>query len=242
MGIAATIRMPRRGFSIDLDLKCAPGRLLTLVGPSGAGKTTILRVLAGLERPAHGQITCGDTTWVDTTARICLPPQKRRVGYVFQEFTLFPHLSIRENAAFAAVDRYRADALLKRLKIWHLKDARPHRISGGERQRAAICQALARAPRVLLLDEPFSALDALTRRDLRAELKTLKTELGIPIIHVTHDIREALYLGDEILPVVRGKVAPKWMLQFLMRDRLSAACRTRIDWDLEEDLTLEETA
>lgn len=242
MGIAAKIRLPRSGFTIDLELACAPGRLLSLVGPSGAGKTSILRVLAGLERPHAGRITLDGLTWVDTARGICLAPQKRRVGYVFQEFTLFPHLTIRENAAFAARDRQTADDLLKRLKIWHLREARPDKISGGERQRAAICQALARSPHVLLLDEPFSALDALTRRNLRDELKGLKAELNIPIIHVTHDIREALYLGDEVLPVVQGKATPKWMLQFLMRDRLSPACRGRIDWEREEDLYQEETA
>jgi len=242
MGLAARLVLPRGGFTIDLELTCAPGKLLSLIGPSGAGKTSILRVLAGLERPEAGHITSGGLTWVDTARRICLPPQKRHLGYVFQEFTLFPHLTIRENAAFAAPDRHSADELLKRLKIWHLKDARPHKISGGERQRAAICQALARAPRVLLLDEPFSALDALTRRNLREELKTLKTELGIPIIHVTHDIREALYLGDEVLPIVQGKVAHKWMLQFLMRQRLSSSCSERIDWEKEEDFNQEETA
>jgi len=242
MGIAARIRLPRSGFTIDLALACAPGRLLSLVGPSGAGKTSILRALAGLERPHAGRITLDGQTWVDTAQGICLAPQKRRVGYVFQEFTLFPHLTIRENAAFAAQDRRTADELLKRLKIWHLREARPEKISGGERQRAAICQALARSPHVLLLDEPFSALDALTRRNLREELKALKAELNIPIIHVTHDIREALYLGDEVLPVVQGKASPKWMLQFLMRDRLSPACRGRIDWEREEDLYQEETA
>jgi molybdate transport system ATP-binding protein len=242
MSISARVRIPRSSFTIDLSLACAPGKLLSLVGPSGAGKTTVLRVLAGLERPAAGHITCGAETWVDTAPGICLPPQKRRVGYVFQEFTLFPHLNVRQNAAFAAADRHIADELLKRLKIWHLKDARPHKISGGERQRAAICQALARGPRVLLLDEPFSALDALTRRTLREDIKALKTELGIPIIHVTHDIREALYLGDEVIPIVQGKVAQKWMLQFLMRERLSPACRGRIDWEHEEDLQQEETA
>lgn len=242
MGIAAEITLPRGCFTIDLTLACSPGKLVSIVGPSGAGKTSILRVLAGLERLEYGRITCDGATWVDTASGICLAPQKRGVGYVFQEFTLFPHLSVRENACFAAMDRGAADDLLKRFKIWHLKDARPQNISGGERQRTAICQALARGPSVLLMDEPFSALDALTRRNLREELKSLKNELEIPIIHVTHDIREALYLGDEVLPIVQGKVAHKWMLQFLMRERLAPACRGRIDWEQEEDLHLEEIA
>ena len=242
MSITAHIRFSLSGFNIDLSLACEPGKLLSIVGPSGAGKTTILRILAGLVKPETGHITCGDATWFDINKGICLPPQKRGVGYVFQEFTLFPHLSVRENAAFAAADKHTADELLKRLRIWHLRDARPHRISGGERQRVAICQALARGPRALFLDEPFSSLDALTRRNLREELKAMKAELSIPIIHVTHDIREALYLGDEVLPVVQGKAAYKWMLQFLMRDRLTRKCRESIDWDNEEDIIREETA
>lgn len=242
MGLSAHIRLPRSGFVIDVRLICESGRLLSIVGPSGAGKTSILRVLAGLQRPEAGHISCGDSIWADMKKGIFQPPQKRRVGYVFQEFTLFPHLSVRENAAFAATDKNLADELLKRLKIWDLRDARPHLISGGERQRVAISQALARKPRILLLDEPFSALDALTRRNLREDIRSLKTELSIPIIHVTHDIKEALYLGDEVLPIVQGKTVQKWMLQFLIRDRLTKMKSENIEWDTEEDVIWEETA
>jgi molybdate transport system ATP-binding protein len=114
---------------------------------------------------------------------------------------------------------------MERFGIWHLKDTRPDAISGGERQRCAICQALARQPRALLMDEPFSALDPLTRRKLREAVLGLKAELSIPIIHVTHDIREALFLADDILPVVKGRVFHKWLLQFMLTAKGGFQCK-----------------
>ena len=124
----------------------------------------------------------------------------------FRIIALFPHLNLYDNAAFAAVDKKEVDDLFDLFKIDHLRKRKPQMVSGGERQRCAICQALARHPRLLLLDEPFSALDVVTRRGLREELKNLKGTLSCPIIYVTHDINEALYLADEILPVVEGKI------------------------------------
>lgn len=141
------------------------------------------------------------------------------MGYVFQEFTQFPNLSVYDNVAFAARNTKLVENLLHKFDIQHLKNNRPYLISGGERQRCAICQALAREPRVLLMDEPFSALDALNRRKLRDLLKSIKQELKIPIIHVTHDIRDALFLADDIMPVVQGKLEPKWSLQFMLATR-----------------------
>ena len=174
------------------------------------GYKTYLRLIAGLERPDQGMIAYNGTTWADTDKGIFLPPQKRRVGFVFQDYTLFPHLSVYKNVAFAAQDPVEVERHLKRFGIWHLKDDMPHRISGGERQRCAICQNLVRGPRVLLLDEPFSALDAENRRRLRKELQALKEDLSIPVIHVTHDLNEALVLGDDILSIVKGKVSQRW--------------------------------
>lgn len=202
-----------------MALSCGRGRLLAIVGPSGAGKTTIIRIIAGLEPPDRGRIALGDDVWMDTTAGICLPAKARKVGYVFQEFTQFPNLSIYDNVAFAARDKKRVEELLRLFDIYHLRDSRPRRISGGEQQRCAICQALAREPDVLLMDEPFSALDALNRRKLRDMMKMLKRELNIPVIHVTHDIREALLMADDIMPVVHGNVEPKWALQFMLTAR-----------------------
>ncbi|MCU0577452.1 MAG: ATP-binding cassette domain-containing protein [Desulfobacterota bacterium] len=224
MSIEARLRKKLKHFTLDVSLTCQEGRLLAIVGPSGAGKTTIVRMLAGLERPDEGTITCRGETWTDIQRKILLPARKRGVGYVFQEFTLFPHLNVYRNVAFAAKDDRTVEELLRQFDIWHLRDSRPHLISGGERQRCAICQALAREPKVLFMDEPFSALDALNRRNLRGMLKALKHELRIPVIHITHDIREALFLADDLLPVVQGRVQNKWLLQFLFSAREALRC------------------
>lgn len=204
-------RLPR--FDLDVDLGFEPGSLSVIVGPSGAGKTTLIRIIAGLERPDSGVIEFNGSSWVDTGDKTWLPPQKRGLGLVFQEYTLFPHLNVRKNVAFAARRPERVTELLEMFGIRHLEDKKPSVISGGERQRAAFCQALAREPVLLLLDEPFSALDIGTRTTLRKELKDLKGDLGIPILHVTHDLGEAEYLGDRILPVVEGRICPDWLVQ-----------------------------
>jgi molybdate transport system ATP-binding protein len=198
-------------FDLEISFSSEEKELKVLIGPSGAGKTTLVRLIAGLEKPDEGMIRFNGEVWVDTSRSLCLPPQQRKVGYVFQDYTLFPHLSVHKNVALCARDRSDVEGLLRLFGIWDLRESRPQHISGGERQRCAICQSLARGPRVLLLDEPFSALDVENRRKLRRELKTLKNEVSLPMIHVTHDLQEALFLGDEILPIVRGKVTPDWL-------------------------------
>ena len=205
-------------FELDVAFSCTPDKLLVIIGPSGAGKTTIIRMLAGLDKPDEGTITFDGETWLDTERGIFVPPQKRQLGYVFQDYPLFPHLNVQKNVAFAAHDETCVERLMKRFDIWHLRNRKVAMISGGERQRCAICQNLARGPRVLLLDEPFSALDAVTRKNLRMEIKQLKGELCIPIIHVTHDIAEATQMGDELMPIVQGRIVPRWTLQFRLKD------------------------
>ena len=210
MVLEVSVRKILPNFEIDVSFTVAAGELKVIIGPSGAGKSTIIRLIAGLERPDQGVIAYNGITWVDREQGIFLPPQKRRLGFVFQDYTLFPHISVYKNVAFSAQDTGEVERQLKRFGIWHLRDRMPHKISGGERQRCAICQNLVRRPKVLLLDEPFSALDVENRRKLRKELKALKEELSIPIIHVTHDLNEALLLGDDIISIVRGKLAPEW--------------------------------
>ena len=216
MGLEIKLKKKLPNYELDVALSCEPGRLLALVGPSGAGKTTIVRSVAGLAKPDQGVVALDREVWYDSAAGIWLPPQKRGLGYVFQEFTLFPHLTVEKNVAFAAVDKRRVGELLAMFGVADLADRRPHEISGGERQRVALAQALAREPKVLLLDEPFSALDIATRKQLQAELKELKTSLNLPIVHVTHDLQEAMMLADDIVAIEAGQVSTSWLDSFLV--------------------------
>jgi len=217
MAFDLTVKKRLHYFDLDLSLSCDDGRMLVLIGPSGGGKTTLVRMVAGLTMPDEGRIDFHGESWFDSSRGINLPTRKRRIGYVFQEYTLFPHLNLYDNAAFAAVDRKEVDGLLELFGIAHLRKRKPHLVSGGERQRCALCQAIARRPRMLLLDEPFSALDVVTRRGLREELKALKNNLTFPILYVTHDIGEALFLADEILPIVEGQIDRGWMQRTITR-------------------------
>jgi molybdenum ABC transporter ATP-binding protein len=194
--------LPLRSFELALALDVAT-ETVALVGPSGAGKTTVLRAVAGLARPRSGRITCGDETWFDAARRVDVPPEDRRIGYVFQEYALFPHLSVEQNVAFSGG---RADRLLWRLGIEHLATAKPGELSGGERQRVAVARALARNPRGLLLDEPMAALDPHTRNAVRTELHDLLGELGLPALLVTHDFEEAAALADRVGVLVEGRL------------------------------------
>jgi len=218
MALEVNLRRKLEYIDIDVSFSCGEESLLVLIGPSGGGKSSIIRMISGLDKPDTGSIRFDGQMWYDSGNKTFLPPQKRRLGYVFQDYTLFPHLNIYENAAFAAVDKDEVEGLLEFFGIGHLRNQKPHKVSGGERQRCAICQALARKPQVLLLDEPFSALDVITRRLLREELKRLKEKLSIPFVYVTHDIGEALFLADEILPIVDGRIDKGWMQRTITRE------------------------
>jgi len=194
--------LPLRDFELTLALDVA--RTVALVGPSGAGKTSALRVVAGLARPQRGRVELGGETWLDTERGIDLRPEERRVGLVFQEYALFPHMSVRANVAYGG--RERVDELLERFHIAHLAEARPGRLSGGERQRVALARALARDPDVLLLDEPLSALDAHTKTQVRGELSELLRGLDLPTLLVTHDYEDAAALADKVGVVVDGQL------------------------------------
>jgi molybdate transport system ATP-binding protein len=196
------ITVPLRSF--DLRLTLAVERTVALVGPSGAGKTTVLRTVAGLTAPRQGRITVGSETWFDVARRIDLAPDERRVGLVFQEYALFPHLTVRQNIEYAR--RHPADEYLERFGIAHLQHERPTKLSGGERQRVALARALARDPAVLLLDEPLSALDAHTKAAVRAELHDLLGELEMPSLIVTHDYEDAAALADSVGVIVDGEL------------------------------------
>jgi ABC-type sulfate/molybdate transport systems ATPase subunit len=192
-----------RGFELQVALTAGAGAI-ALVGPSGAGKTTVLRAIAGLRRPQQGRIALGERVWFDAAAGVDLPPEDRSVGLVFQDYALFPHMSVRDNVAFGGTER--ADEYLERLGVAHLARERPARLSGGERQRVALARALARDPAVLALDEPLSALDAHTRAEVRGELQALLAELRIPTVVVTHDFRDAAALAGRMIVLVGGRV------------------------------------
>jgi molybdate transport system ATP-binding protein len=180
---------------------------LVLFGPSGSGKTLTLRALAGLIRPAEGSIRCGERTLFDAARGVDVPPQARRVGYVPQHAALFPYLSVRGNVGFGVARAERAarvDHLLAALDLEALADRRPSSLSGGERQRVAIARALAPRPALLLLDEPFSALDRASRAELRAWFAAHVRAAGVVVVLVTHDRDEALALGDRLVRVEDG--------------------------------------
>jgi len=179
-------------------------RTVALVGPSGAGKTSALRAIAGLVRPASGRIALDAETWFDASGRLWRAPEERRVGLVFQEYALFPHMTVRANVTFGG--NARVDELLERFGISALARARPDQLSGGERQRVALARALARDPAVLLLDEPLAALDAHTRAAVRAELHELLHELALPTVVVTHDYEDAAALADQVGVLVDGRL------------------------------------
>ena len=204
------VRLDQRGpIPLAAELRCAPGELAALVGPSGSGKSTILRCIAGLYRPRAGEVRCSGETWFD--AAVDLPPQQRRCGLVFQNYALFPHLSALANVTLAAghlapgVRTARARELLELVNLAGLESRRPGQLSGGQQQRVALARALARDPQVLLLDEPFAAVDRVTRRKLQRELALLRKRVRIPIVMVTHDLDEARVLGDSMTILHHGQ-------------------------------------
>ena len=211
------IRVHHRGegnhdFDLDIDLEVPPG-ITILFGPSGSGKSTTLQAIAGLCRPAAGRIALGDEVWFDAERGIDRPIHRRGVAYVFQSLALFPHMTGAGNVAYGIdpqlprAERLKlATALLERVGVGHLADSRPRRFSGGEAQRVALARAMAMKPRVMLLDEPFSALDRDLRIQLAGLVRGLVDELGIPMIQVTHNHGEARAMGDRIIRMDGGRI------------------------------------
>jgi len=210
-GIAVSIRIDDP-LALDVDFEVSGGELVALVGPSGGGKSTILRTIAGFEKPVSGRVRVDTQAWFDSRQKLFVQPRDRRVGMVFQSYALFPHLSAIENVLEAITDRPAATRLalaqeyLARVNLKGLGERLPAQMSGGQRQRVAVARALAREPDVLLLDEPFSAVDKVTRVRLQRELVDLRSDLSIPIILVTHDIEEAARLADRIAVLHEGRI------------------------------------
>jgi molybdate transport system ATP-binding protein len=228
--LQATLRLARPTFSLEAEFEVPPGRTLVLVGESGAGKTTVLRLLAGLERPDSGRIVLDGEVWYDGALGTHLPPQQRDVGWVPQDYALFPHLSVRENLRFGLTARgvprtaqdARLDAALEQVGITDLAARPVSSLSGGQQQRVALARALAPEPRLLLLDEPLAALDLRTRRLVRGELRRLLAATAGPAILVTHHPVEALQLGDLIAVMERGRIAQVGERDALLRHPRSA--------------------
>ncbi|MEF2230101.1 MAG: ATP-binding cassette domain-containing protein [Pseudodesulfovibrio sp.] len=211
MPLTVDIRKELHRFALNARFTCPAGQLTAMVGPSGAGKTTLIRVIAGLETIDKGAVSLGETVFADTATGRFLPTFRRGIGLVFQEYPLFPHMTVRDNILYGAPEGFDPGPLMDTFRIRRLESRRPGAISGGERQRTALCQALARRPRLLLLDEPFSALDQETRAFLCGTLAELKGELNIPILHVTHDLGEAHRLGDAVVALEEGRIAMDWL-------------------------------
>ena len=210
--LAVEVRTTVGALDLDVRLEARAGECLAVAGPSGAGKTTLLRIAAGLRGAAHGRVECGDEVWLDTSAGVCIEPERRRIGFLFQDYALFPNLSLWRNVAFGmdgvarGQRRARAVALLDRFGLAGRADSRPNALSGGERQRVALARALARRPRALLLDEPLSALDTRTRARATRELTALMSEAKVPTLLVTHDFGEAALLADRVAVIDDGRV------------------------------------
>jgi len=233
-GLEVALRAHLPGFDLDVSWEIG-AELAVLFGPSGAGKSLTLRMIAGLAQPEAGRVVARKGLLLDTSRGVCLPPQRRSIGYVFQNLALFPHMTVLENVLYGGhgLEREeratRAESLIHRFGLADLQRRRPGEISGGQQQRVAFARALLRRPSVLLLDEPFSALDAPLRRDLGELLRDVQRELLLPTVLVTHDAEEAKALADTVILYATGRIVrqgtPKEVLMCLSRAQASITGR-----------------
>lgn len=207
--------LKEKGKSPSFSMHCtfdAGSDLIVLFGCSGSGKTTSLRCVAGLETPDAGKIKINDTLYFDSKKKVNIPPERRKIGYMFQENALFPHMNVKQNIEFglkgmSSLEKTRrADEMLRLVGIEELEFAYPEELSGGQKQKVALARALAPSPEVLLLDEPFSSLDTVVRMKLKKELRTIQKELEIPVIFITHDPVEAFTLSDKMVVFENGRI------------------------------------
>lgn len=212
MTLIVAVQHRQGAFDLDVDFR-SDGRLTALFGPSGSGKSTIVNLIAGLARPDRGRIAVGDQVLVDTAVGVFLPPHRRRIGYVFQDSRLFPHLTVSQNLRYGrwftpARERYADfDTVVAMLGIGHLLDRRPAMLSGGEKSRVAIGRALLASPRLILMDEPFASLDEARKAEIFPYLERLRDESEIPIVYVSHSIAEVARLATDVVVLTEGRVS-----------------------------------
>jgi len=194
---------------LDINLQIEEGEFITIEGQSGAGKTTILRMIAGLLKPEKGKIEVGNNTWIDTESNYFLPSQKRRVGFVFQEYSLFPNMTIMKNLEYALdskKDIRQVEEVINIIELEALKERFPQTLSGGQKQRVALARAIVRKPKILLLDEPLSALDTRMRIKLQDYILKVHRRLKLTTILVSHDISEIFKMSDRVIRLDKGKI------------------------------------
>jgi molybdate transport system ATP-binding protein len=212
MHIRHTLQTANGPVAMEIDLSAATGEVLAVTGDSGSGKTTLLRQIAGLTTPERGRIVFGSNIWLDTSTRISLAPQKRNIGFVFQDYALFPHYTVLENLRFPLNkndDMNRVDELLEVIELTSLAHRKPHQLSGGQQQRVALARALVKKPDLLLLDEPLAALDPSMRARLQDYLSKLHEQYGFTMLIVTHDVGEIFSLAHQVAVLDHGKIAKK---------------------------------
>ncbi len=200
---------PSGEMRLGIDLDLSPGTFISLYGESGAGKTSLLRIFAGLLAPEEGRIVVNDVTWLDTSRRISLPPQKRKIGFLFQDYALFPNMTVKENLLFALnrkQEKKTVDELIEIIELGELQHRMPETISGGQKQRVALARALVQKPKILLLDEPLSALDHAMRKKLQYHVLQVHREYGLTTVLVSHDVSEILRMSDHMLVIENGKI------------------------------------
>lgn len=200
---------PTGTMNLEIDLKIPNKSFVTLYGKSGAGKTTILRILSGLVTPESGAIRVNDSVWLNTHQKINLPPQKRKVGFVFQDYALFPNMTVKENLEFAldkSASKSIINDLIEIVELGELQHKKPLTLSGGQKQRVALARALVQKPSLLLLDEPLAALDIEIRQKLQQHLLTVHREFGLTTILISHDISEIIRMSDLVVEISNGKI------------------------------------
>lgn len=222
MSIRVDVSLRRGAFSLEAAFEAGPG-LTALFGRSGSGKTTLIDLIAGLSRPDRGRIEAGGTVLVDTQTGTNLPPHRRRIGVVFQDARLFPHLSVRKNLGYGRffarlpADARDFSAVTDMLGIGHLLDRQPAGLSGGERQRVAIGRALLAGPRLLLMDEPLAALDEARKAEILPYIERLRDEAGVPIVYVSHAVAEVARLAGTVVVLEAGRVAAAGPAEAILR-------------------------